>query len=179
MPAQVPSGGPAAVPRLVLLVAVADNGVIGREGALPWHLPDDLKRFKALTLGKPILMGRRTAESIGRALPGRRNLVLTSQPASPVQGMEPVASLEEALARCAGEPELCVIGGAGLYRAALPLADALELTLVHAVVEGDVRFPAFERTAWREVARNEHPADGRHAWPLSFVRYERAGAALA
>jgi dihydrofolate reductase len=163
----------------VLLAAVAGNGVIGREGALPWHLPDDLKRFKSLTFGKPVLMGRRTAESIGRPLPGRRNLVLTTRPESPVAGMEPVASLEEALARCAEAPELCVIGGAGLYGLALPLADVLELTLVHADIAGDVRFPGFDRTAWRETARSEHPADERHAWPLSFVRYERAGAALA
>ncbi len=166
-------GTTAARPRLVLLAAVAANGVIGRDGALPWHLPDDLKRFKALTLGKPVLMGRRTAESIGRPLPGRRNLVLTSQAASPVAGMEPVASLGEALARCAQAPEVCVIGGAGLYRAALPFADALELTLVHATVEGDVHFPDVDGAAWREAAREEHPADARHAWPLSFVRYER------
>jgi dihydrofolate reductase len=170
---------PARAPRLLLLAAVAGNGVIGRDGALPWHLPDDLRRFKALTLGKPLLMGRRTAESIGRPLPGRRNLVLTSQPDSPVAGMERVASLEEALARCAGDAEVCVIGGAGLYRLALPLADVLELTLVHADIAGDVRFPDFDLTAWREAAREEHPADERHAWPLSFVRYERAGPAPA
>ena len=163
-------------PRLVLLAAVADNGVIGREGTLPWHLPDDLKRFKALTLGKPVLMGRRTAESIGRPLPGRRNLVLTSQAASPVEGMEAVASLDEALARCAQSGEVCVIGGAGLYGLTLPRADALELTWVHATVAGDVHFPAFDRAAWREVSRSEHAADERHAWPLSFVRYERAPA---
>ncbi|MFM2288483.1 MAG: hypothetical protein RL684_1626 [Pseudomonadota bacterium] len=160
-------------PRLVLLAAVADNGVIGREGTLPWHLPDDLKRFKALTLGKPVLMGRRTAESIGRPLPGRRNLVLTSQASSPVEGMETVASLDDALARCAQSAEVCVIGGAGLYRLTLPQADVLELTCVHASVAGDVHFPAFDRDAWREVSRSEHAVDERHAWPLSFVRYER------
>jgi dihydrofolate reductase len=160
-------------PRLVLVAALADNGVIGRDGALPWQLPDDLKRFKALTLGKPILMGRRTSESIGRALPGRRNLVLTRQATVAVPGVEVVASVAEALARCAGVAELCVIGGAELYRATLPLADVLELTLVHAQVEGDVQFPAYERGDWREVARSEHAADGRHAWPMSFVRYER------
>jgi dihydrofolate reductase len=160
-------------PRLVLVAALADNGVIGRNGALPWQLPDDLGRFKALTMGKPILMGRRTCASIGRALPGRRNLVLTRQATVAVPGVEVVASVAEALARCAGADELCVIGGAELYRATLPLADVLELTLVHAQVEGDVHFPAYERSAWREVARKEHAADGRHAWPMSFVRYER------
>jgi dihydrofolate reductase len=176
--AATPVGGPGPghVPRLVLLAAVASNGVIGRDGALPWHLPDDLRRFKGLTLGKPVLMGRRTAESIGRPLPGRRNLVLTSRPDPPVAGMESVASLGEALARCAQAPELCVIGGAGLYRLALPLADALELTLVHADIPGDVCFPEIDPMAWRVAVRSEHPTDERHAWPLSFVRYERATA---
>lgn len=161
-------------PLLVLVAALADNGVIGRGQALPWQLPDDLKRFKALTLGKPVLMGRRTCESIGRALPGRRNLVLTRKLELAVPGVEVVASLEQALVRCAGLPELCVIGGAELFRATLPIADALELTLVHAEVEGDVRFPAWERTNWREVARSEHAADNRHAYAMSFVRYQRA-----
>lgn len=165
-------------PRLVLVAALADNGVIGRAGSLPWQLPDDLKRFKALTMGKPILMGRRTCESIGRALPGRRNLVLTRQASVAVPGVEAVTSLEQALARCAGEgaQELCVIGGAELYRATLPLADVLELTEVHATVEGDVHFPAWDRSAWREVARSEHPADARHSYAMSFVSYRRAPA---
>jgi dihydrofolate reductase len=161
-------------PRLVLVAALARNGVIGRHGALPWQLPDDLRRFKALTLGKPILMGRRTCESIGRALPGRRNLVLTRQPAVDVPGVEVVPTVDEALARCAGDPELCVIGGAEIYRATLPVADALELTEVLAEVEGDVLFPGYERSAWREVAREHHRADERHAYEMDFVRYERA-----
>jgi dihydrofolate reductase len=162
-----------ALPRLLLIAAVADNGVIGRAQALPWRLPDDLQRFKALTLGKPILMGRRTCESIGRALPGRRNLVLTRQAAVAVPGVEVVASIAEALARCAGAPELCVIGGAELYRATMPQAAVLELTRVHAHIEGDVQFPPWEREQWREVARSEHPADARHGHAFSFLRYER------
>jgi dihydrofolate reductase len=166
--------GPDKRPRLVLVAALARNGVIGRDGALPWQLPDDLKRFKALTMGKPVLMGRRTCESIGRALPGRRNLVLTRQAGVGVPGVETVATIEEALARCAGDTELCVIGGAEVYRATLPVADVLELTEVLAEVEGDVRFPGYEHSAWRELAREHHAADGRHAHAMDFVRYERA-----
>jgi dihydrofolate reductase len=168
--------------RLSIIVAVAENGVIGRDQQLPWHLPDDLRRFKALTLGKPVLMGRRTFESIGRPLPGRRNLVLSSQPvAQPVgaaassatTSLEGVASLAEAIARCAGAEELCVIGGAGLFGAALPLATHLYLTRVHASVDGDVHFPDYDAGAWRELQRVEHPADARHQWPMSFLDLER------
>jgi dihydrofolate reductase len=159
--------------KLVLVVALADNRVIGRDGNLPWHLPDDLRRFKSLTMGRPMLMGRRTFDSIGRALPGRRSLVLTHRPADLPPGVEAVDSLAAALAACKGEPELCVIGGAGVFRQALPLANRLELTLVHAVIEGDVLFPEYDASQWREVARHEHPADERHRWPMSFVTLER------
>src|SRR5271170_1343690 len=123
--------------RIALVVAVADNGVIGRDQHLPWHLPDDLRHFKAVTMGKPILMGRRTLESIGRALPGRRNLVLTHAASVSVPGVETVASLAEALERCSGEAQLCVIGGAELYRLTLPLASDLYLTRVHGNISGD------------------------------------------
>jgi dihydrofolate reductase len=156
-------------PRLALVVAVADNGVIGRGGALPWHLPDDLKYFKAVTLGKPVVMGRRTFESIGRPLPGRRNLVLSSGPAIAVPGIETVATLQEALQRCADAEEVCVIGGAALFAAALPLAQVIHLTRVHATIDGDVEFPAVRWEEWRETARSEHPADERHAHAMSFL----------
>ena len=159
--------------KLTLIVALAENRVIGRDGALPWHLPDDLKRFKSLTMGRPMLMGRRTFDSIGRALPGRRSLVLTHRPADLPPGVEAVGSLAAAMSACAGEPELCVIGGAGLFRQALPLATRLELTLVHAVIEGDVLFPEYDAAEWRENARSEHPADERHRWPMSFQTLER------
>ena len=161
--------------KLTLLAALADNGVIGRAGGLPWHLPDDLRRFKALTMGKPILMGRRTFESIGKALPGRRNLVLTRGTAALPAGVERVGSVAAAIAACAAAPELCVIGGAELYAQTLPLATHLELTRVRARIDGDVRFPEFEAAQWREVARSEHAADERHAWPMSFVSLERIG----
>ena len=159
--------------KITLVAALSRNGVIGRDGALPWHLPDDLQRFKSLTMGHPILMGRRTFDSIGRALPGRRNLVLTHRPADLPDGVEAVDSLEAAISACAGESELCVIGGAGLFRLAMPLATRLELTLVHAVVEGDVLFPDYDARLWREIARSEHPADERHRWPMCFLTLER------
>lgn len=159
--------------RLALVAALATNGVIGRGGALPWHLPDDLRHFKAVTLGKPVLMGRRTFESIGRPLPGRRNLVLSTGPSIAVPGIETVRNLQEALQRCADCEEVCVIGGAVLYAAALPLAQVLYLTRVHADVEGDVHFPAVRWEEWRESARSEHPADERHAHAMTFVTLER------
>lgn len=161
--------------KLTLLVAVADNGVIGQNGQLPWRLPDDLQRFKALSLGKPAIMGRRTFESIGRALPGRRNLVLTraATPAMLAAGVEPVPDLATALQRCAASPEACVIGGAAVYAAALPLASCIQLTEVHCRPEGDVRFPELPAGQWREVAREARPADARHAHAMSFVTLER------
>jgi len=175
----------------VLVVAIADNGVIGRAAGLPWHLPDDLRYFKAVTLGKPVLMGRRTFEAIGRPLPGRRNLVMSRQgagssagsidiagaeagPGAGAAGAEYVPDLPAALERIATAPELCVIGGAQIYAMTLPLATRVYLTHVHAAVEGEVRFPLSDWGAWREVARHEHPADARHAYAMSFVTLERA-----
>lgn len=164
----------AAPPKITLVVALADNGVIGSGGRLPWHLPDDLKHFRAVTWGKPLLMGRRTFESIGRALPGRRNLVLTSASTLPPPGIEYVRDLAAALECTRGAAELCVIGGAQLYALALPLATRLYVTRVHARIDGDVRFPALDVRAWREVARAQHPADDRHAYAMSFIELERA-----
>lgn len=166
-------------PAIALVVALADNGVIGRDGRLPWHLPDDLKHFRAVTWGKPVLMGRRTFESIGRALPGRRNLVLTSAPTPAPPGIEYVPDLAAALAMVRGAQELCVIGGAQLYELVLPLAMRLYLTQVHGQVEGDVRFPALDWSVWHELGREEHPADQRHAYAMSFVQLERAAAQRA
>ncbi len=158
---------------LTIVAALADNGVIGRDGALPWHLPDDLRRFKLLTMGRPILMGRRTFDSIGRALPGRRNLVLTTNPQSLPSSVIGVANLALALEKCALDTELCVIGGAEVYRQTLPQADRLELTQVHATVDGDVTFPDLQADRWREVARIEHAADVRHAYAMTFLTLER------
>ena len=166
--------------QLALVVAVADNGVIGRDGGLPWHLPDDLRHFKARTMGKPIIMGRRTFESIGRALPGRRNLVVSSQApdkrrAAGVAGIEWAASLAAAIELCAGAPEICVIGGAALYAEALPLAGLVYLTRVHASPAGDVWLPELSATQWREIEREEHAADARHASAMSFLTLQRIG----
>jgi dihydrofolate reductase len=159
---------------LVLVAAVDRQRAIGRGNALPWHLPDDLKRFKALTLGKPVLMGRKTAEAIGRPLPGRPNFVLTRSGRAPFEGQVAVASLDEAIAR-ADAPALLVIGGGELYALALPRAARLHLTEVDTVVEGaDAWFPSPDAAAWREVAREHHPADARHAFAFDFVDYVRS-----
>jgi len=163
-------------PTIALIVAVAENGVIGRAGQLPWHLPDDLKRFKALTVGKPMLMGRRTFESIGKPLPGRTSLVLThSTDWAPPLGALAVHSVDEALAeaRRRGAGELAVIGGAEVFRLALPLARRIDLTRVHAEVEGDVYFPQLDPREWRETERLGHPADARHAYAMTFSVLER------
>lgn len=162
---------------LVLIAALDRRGAIGRGNALPWHLPDDLRRFKALTLGHPVLMGRRTAESIGRPLPGRTNLVLTRTGRAPYAGQQAVDSLDAARAQ-AGAGPLVVIGGGEVYALALPLARRLHLTEVDVVIEGaDAWFPAFDRAAWRERAREHHAADARHAHAFTFVDLERAAPA--
>ena len=164
-------------PRMhVSLIAALDrNLAIGKGNALPWHLPDDLKRFKALTLGKPILMGRKTAQSLGRALPKRRNLVLTRSGHAPFDGMQAVAALDEAMAIAAHEgDELCVIGGGEVYALALPRATRMHLTHVHALVEdADAFFPAFDMGQWRVTGIAAHPADAAHAFAFDFVDYAR------
>ncbi len=162
--------------RVSLIAALDRNHAIGRGNALPWHLPDDLKRFKALTLGKPVLMGRKTAQSLGRALRKRNNLVLTRGGAVPFAGMQAVASLEAAIALAAGEgEELCVIGGGEVYALALPQATHLHLTHVDVAVEGaDAFFPRFDMQHWRETTRIHHPADMAHPFAFDFVDYERA-----
>jgi len=156
----------------VAIVAMADNGVIGRGNGLPWHLPDDLRRFKSLTMGHAMLMGRKTHESIGRALPGRRNLVLTRNPGWRAPGCETVGSIESALARV-GAGTLFIIGGAEVFARAWPRIGRLELTEVHARPVGDVRLAGFDRGEWREVVREHHGADARHAHAFSFVTLVR------
>jgi dihydrofolate reductase len=160
-------------PILSLVVAVADNGVIGRGNAMPWHLPADLAHFKRLTLDKPILMGRRTWESLPGLLPRRRHIVLTRNPAYRADGCTVVGSLEAAIAAAVGAPVLMVVGGAALYSETLPRADRLYLTRVHAVVEGDTRFPAWDPTDWLEISREERPADERNPFPLTFLALQR------
>jgi len=167
----------AARPLISLIVAMAQNGVIGRANALPWErLPEDLKRFRSYTLGKPVLMGRKTFESIGRSLPGRNNLVLTRDRAWSAPGVRVVHSVEEALAQAAGSDELVVIGGAEIYRLVLPFARRMYLTHVHADVPGDTFFPDFDPTQWEDVECRLHPADDAHAYPVTFVTLERRNA---
>ena len=160
--------------RVSIIVATDEHGGIGLDGRLPWHLPEDLKRFKALTMGKPIVMGRRTFESIGRALPGRRNIVVSRQPQFRVDGCTVVPSLEAALAAAGEAEETCVIGGAEIYRLALPLADTLHLTRVHATLDADAFFPAMDMAEWEELAREDRSADDRHPYAYSFVTLRRA-----
>lgn len=159
---------------MIALVAALDrNHAIGRDGAMPWHLPDDLKRFKALTLGKFVLMGSRTAESIGRPLPGRENLVLTRSGRAPFAGQRAVASLDEALATAQGT--LVVVGGGEVYALALPFATQLHLTWVDAAIAGaDAFFPRFDPREWTQTATEAHAADARHAFDFRFTDYRRA-----
>jgi len=161
-----------------IVVAAAENNVIGRQGQLPWHLPADLQHFKEHTLGHPIIMGRRTFESIGRVLPGRTTIVVTTQTGWPAPAGALLAhSLPEALALAAQQPggeEVCVIGGGEFYRAALPAADIVYLTEVHTTVpDGDTFFPALPPTTWREETRCRHAPDEKNPLAYSFVTLRR------
>lgn len=164
---------------IVLIAALDRHFAIGRGNALPWSLPEDLRHFKALTMGHTLLMGRKTAESLGRALPGRRNLVLTRSAAACYPGMEPVASLDAALACVAPpsgqeRPTLMVIGGGEVYALALPRAARMHLTHVDTVIEAaDAWFPRFDPGDWVEIPGPRHPADRRHAHGFRFVEYRR------
>ena len=154
---------------ITLHLARADNGVIGRDGGLPWRLPADLKRFKAQTMGKPMIMGRKTFESFPAPLPGRRHIVLTRGTGWSAPGAEVAADMDAAIA-IADAPEIAVIGGAQIFALFLPRADRVELTEVHASPEGDAIVPVF--TGWREVAREDHAAEGERP-AFSFVALER------
>lgn len=165
--------------RINIVVAIADNGVIGRGSALPWHLPADLRRFRALTNGYPLIMGRLTHLSIGRVLPDRLNIVVSRQPGFSSPGCLIAQDLPQALQRAAPAAEAMVIGGAGIYRAALPAAQRIFLTEVHAEVEGDVHFPQLARDDWHETSRESFAVDAQHACAYSFVVLERRSAAEA
>ena len=157
-----------------LIAALDENSAIGRKGQLPWHLPDDLRWFKELTLGKFVLMGYNTAVSVGRALPGRTNLVLTRKHEAPFPGQITVRSLEEGLARASGTG-LMVIGGGEVYKAALPKAQRLYLTWVNAAVDGaDTFFPGVHFSDWTELSRTHHKKDADHAYDFDMVEYVRS-----
>jgi dihydrofolate reductase len=168
--------------RVSIVVAVAENGAIGKDNALLVRLPDDLKYFKVITMGKPIVMGRKTYDSIGRPLPGRTNIVISRQVNLVIPGCVVVDSMSAAFATVGAQhaaplqqssTETMIIGGAEIYRQALPLAKTLYLTKVHATLEGDVFFPSLIDSEWRETHREHHAADDRHAYPFTFVTLER------
>jgi dihydrofolate reductase len=156
-----------------LVVAVADSGVIGRDNALPWHLPEDLKHFKRVTLGKPVVMGRKTFESIGKPLPGRQNVVVTRDANYRRDGVTVVHSADAAVAAAGAAGEIMVIGGADLFRLFLPRAQRVHLTRVHGDIEGDVRWPPLDASQWQRIAAEERPADERHAYAMSFELWEK------
>jgi dihydrofolate reductase len=161
--------------RVSLIVAIAENGVIGRGGKLPWHLSDDLRRFKELTMGHTVIMGRRTWESIGRPLPGRQMVVISRQPAYEAAGCQVVSNLDDALeiAQQIDDDEAFVIGGEEVYRLALPRADRLYVTRVHANVEGDTRFREFDLAQWKLLESIRVDADERNEFAFSMEVYQR------
>jgi dihydrofolate reductase len=161
-------------PVVTLIVAVADSGVIGRENALPWHLPEDLKRFKRMTLGKPIVMGRKTFESIGKPLPGRLNIVVTRDTNYRAEGVTVVHSVDAVLPAAGAVEEVMIIGGADLFRLFLPRAARVHLTRVHGDIAGDVRWAPLDAQHWRRVAAEGYPADERHAYAMTFELWEKS-----
>ena len=156
-----------------IVVIVAENGAIGRNNALLCRLPDDLKHFKQVTMGKPVVMGRKTFESVGKPLPGRLNIVVTRRADFDALGGTVVTSIDDAIHAAGSAAELCVIGGAELYRQMLPMTTKIYLTRIHAQLDGDTFFPELSPTEWRETHREAHVADERHAYPFTFITLER------
>ncbi len=165
--------------KISLISAVAQNGVIGRDNDMPWHLPDDFAFFKRKTSHHPIIMGRKSLQALGKPLPNRTNIVITRNPDFEAPGTTVVHTLEDALTeakKAVGETdEIFVIGGAEIYKMALPIATTLYLTEIHQAYEGDAYFPTFDKSEWTEVSRKPHPTDDRHAAAFDFVEYERKG----
>jgi dihydrofolate reductase len=160
-------------PMISLIAAMARNGVIGRDNRLPWRLPADLQHFKALTLGKPMVMGRRTWESLPGLLPGRRHIVVSRNPEYRADGAERVSSVDEAIRLLQASPEIMIVGGAQLYAEILPNADRLYLTRVDAEVAGDAKFPEIDWSQWQETARECRPADASNPYVCTFLTYDR------
>jgi len=166
--------------RIAMIWAMAENRVIGRGNMLPWHLPNDLKYFKRLTTGKPVIMGRKTYESIGRPLPNRVNIVVTRDKSFTAEGVKVVHTIDEAIelanAECiiSGAEEVIVMGGAEIYKQSLPRADRLYITFVHAVIEGDAYFPEFDLNAYKEIGREDFYADGPNPYDYSFTVFDKA-----
>ena len=156
-----------------LVWAQTPDGVIGKDGDMPWNLPEDLKHFSRLTMGHPVIMGRKTYESIGRLLPGRTTIIVTRQSDYRVPGAIVAHSLDEAIARCRNEEEIFVIGGGELYRETLPRADRIYLTTVEAEPPGDTFMPEIDWSAWRETSAESFGTDEKHAYPYRFAVYDR------
>lgn len=159
--------------RLTIIAAVGKRGELGLAGGLPWRLPGDLAFFKRTTMGQAVIMGRRTFDEVKKPLPGRENIVVTRNRAFAADGVVAVSSLEAAIAHCAGREEAFVIGGAEIYRQALPRADRMILTRIAAEFEADTYFPTFEARDWRVVTRDPHSADEKNRWDYEFVEMER------
>lgn len=160
-------------PLVSAIVAAAENNAIGKDNQLLWHLPNDLRFFKRTTTGHTVVMGRKTYESVGKPLPNRRNIIVTRQTGYMAEGAEVVHSIDAAIASCAGEEEVFVVGGAEIYRQALPLTERIYLTRVHTTLPGDSFFPDVDGQRWRLVSQNHHAADERHAYGYTFETYER------
>lgn len=160
--------------KLAIIVATDKQGLIGKDNDLPWKLSADLQYFRSVTMGKPLIMGRNTHESIGRPLPGRKNIVITTNVDYQAEGCVVVTSIDAALAECETDEEVMVMGGASLYKQLLPQADRLYLTDVDAELEGDTWFPKWDKKQWLETSREDHPADEKNQYPYSFVVYDRA-----
>lgn len=163
-------------PLISIIVAMAKNGIIGRENQLPWRLPADLSHFKALTMGKPIIMGRKTWESLPGVLPGRRHIVITRDINYQAESCTVVHTVDDALAAAGGVPEIMIVGGGAIYKETLPRADRLYLTLVDVVAEGDACFPEIDWDSWREVSREPHPADEKNPYAYTFLELEKKAA---
>lgn len=159
--------------KISLVVAAATNNVIGRDGALPWHLSDDLKRFKKLTIGKPVIMGRLTHESIGKPLPDRRNVVISGQDGLEIEGCEVVATPEAALELVAGAEEVMVIGGGKIYEQMMPNADRIYMTFIDDAVDGDTFFPDIKSEEWQVICQEDFPADSSRAFGYSYITLDR------
>jgi dihydrofolate reductase len=154
-----------------IVVAISENHVIGKDNKLLWHMPNDLKHFKEITTGHTVIMGRKTYESVGKPLPKRRNIIITRQ-AITIEGCEVVNSIEAALALCAGEQEVFIVGGAEIYKQAMRLTDRIYLTIIHKEFEGDSFFPEINNEEWKSVAREDHQPDEKNPLPYSFITYE-------
>jgi len=160
---------------IALVLAVSENGVIGKDNALPWRVPADLRYFRKVTASYPLIMGRKTFDSVGRPLPGRRNIIITRQANLQIAGCDVVHSLSEAieLAKSSGAAQISIVGGAEIFRQAMPLANRIYLTRIHAEFEGDAFFTIPHPENWKETSREDHPADAENAYPLSFIVYDR------